>query len=176
MAVDFSVKGLENALRLSVPLLFLAGLFVLSVVSLPLPDIGVARPGLLVMAVYYWSVYRPTLMPPYLCFMAGLLLDFLIGLPLGVNAVILTLVQWIVRDQRRFLMGQAYIVIWLVFALVAFTTQFMQWGMYGLVHMQWAPVLPQILAAVATTLLFPVVTLFLILIHRVLPAVQKAYE
>lgn len=176
MAVDFSVKGFENALRLSVPLLFLAGLFVLSVVSLPLPDIGVARPGLLVMAVYYWSVYRPTLMPPYLCFATGLLLDLLTGLPLGVNAVVLTLVQWLVRDQRRFLMGQPYIVIWLVFALVAFSSQLVQWGMYGLVHMQWAPILPQVLGALATALLFPVVTLFLILIHRVLPGVQKVYE
>ena len=127
------------------------------------------------MAVYYWSIYRPTLMPPFLCFSVGLLLDILSGLPLGINAIIFTLVQWIVRDQRKFLMAQAYITTWAVFILVAAGAIFLQWGLYGLVSLQWSPVMPVLVSIAATILLFPVVTFLLILSHRILPVSKKSY-
>lgn len=176
MAFDFSIKGLENLLRLLVPILLMAVLFLLSITALPLPKVGQVKPALLLMVVYYWSIYRPTLIPPSLCFGLGLLLDFMSALPLGVNAIILTLVQWIVRDQRRFLMGQAYFTIWSVFALVATLSLMAQWGLYGLVHMAWAPLMPVMFSLLATILLFPVVTLLLIAVHKILPGSEKAYS
>jgi rod shape-determining protein MreD len=175
MALDFSVKGFENGLRLLMPGLLLMILFMLSVTALPLPHVGPIKPALLLMAVYYWSIYRPTMMPPWLCFVTGLLLDLLTGLPPGVNAVIFTLVQWIVRDQRKFLMGQPYITIWAVFILVAGLSGLAQWMLYGLVNMHWAPILPVVISLAATIFLFPAVTLFLIMVHRVLPHIQKSY-
>lgn len=175
MAIDLSIKGFENALRLMVPMLLFVVLFFLSVTALPVPGLGAVKPALMLMAVYYWSIYRPTLTPPFLCFAIGLLLDFMTGLPLGVNAIMLTLVQWIVRDQRKFLMGQAYFTIWAVFALVATLALLMQWGMYGVVNMVWSPLAPVMFSLLSTILLFPVVTLLLIGVHRILPATQKGY-
>lgn len=175
MAINLSLKGFENALRLLVPLLFLLFIFMLSVIALPFPNIAQIKPAFILMTVYYWSIYRPTLMPPWICFFVGLLLDFFSGLPLGVNAIIFTLAQWIVRDQRKFLMGQPYIVIWFVFALVTVLALMLQWGLYGLVNFHWEPLMPIGISIAATFLLFPVVSLFLILIHRVLPDIQKAY-
>lgn len=176
MAIDLSFKGLENALRLMVPMIFLAFLFMLSVVALPIPDIGHIKPAYILMTIYYWSIYRPTLMPPWICFLVGLLLDLLSNLTPGVNAVIFTLVQWVVRDQRQFLMGQPYIVIWFVFAFVTAIAHMMQWGMYGLVGLHWAPLLPVAISMAATFLLFPVISLILILIHRVLPDTQRVFS
>jgi rod shape-determining protein MreD len=175
MSINLSAKGFENVIRLLAPVGLLAALFLISVVALPFPRIGQIQPAFILMAVYYWSIYRPTLMPPWVCFFIGLLLDFICGQTLGVNAIIFTLVQWIVRDQRKFLMGQPYVTIWFVFALVAGLSLSLQWTLYGLVDMQWAPLPPVILSMMATFLLFPVVTLFLILVHRVLPSIQKAY-
>jgi rod shape-determining protein MreD len=174
MALDLSIKGFENGLRLLVPMALLAVLFLLSVTALPVPHAGPVKPAFILMAVYYWSIFRPTLMPPSLCFFTGLLLDIMSGLPLGVNAIIFTLVQWIVRDQRRFLMAQAYVTTWAVFILVALGATFLQWGLYGLIRLHWSPVAPVLISAGATALLFPVVTFFLILSHRALPVSQKS--
>ncbi|MDB5490874.1 MAG: mreD [Micavibrio sp.] len=177
MAINLSFKGLENALRLMVPVIFLAFLFMLSVVALPIPQIGHIKPAYILMTIYYWSIFRPTLVPPWICFFVGLLLDLLSNLTPGVNAVIFTLVQWVVRDQRQFLMGQPYIVLWFVFAFVTACAHMMQWGMYGLAAgLQWAPLLPVGISMAATFLLFPVISLVLILIHRVLPETQRAYS
>ena len=174
MPLDLSLRGIENGVRLMVPFALLIILFLLSVTAIPLPRIGPVKPALLLIAIYYWSIYRPTLTPPALCFSAGLLLDVMTSLPLGVNAVVLTLVQWVVRDQRKFLMGQAYITIWGVFALVAFLSGFIQWGLYGLKDMAWAPTTPVLVSVAATIFLFPVVTPLLILVHRLLPAAPKS--
>jgi rod shape-determining protein MreD len=175
MALDFSAKGLENGLRLLAPATLLFAMFMLSVSALPLPHIGPIKPLWLLMLVYYWSIYRPAIMPPWLCFMMGLLFDFFSGLPLGGNAAIFTLVQMIVRDQRRFLMGQPYITIWAVFSLVATLTLFSQWSLYGLVSNGFAPVTPVAVSLIATIALFPLVTLLLIVVHRVLPEIQKKF-
>jgi len=175
MSMNLSAKWFENGVRLLAPLGLLALLFLISVTKIPVPRAGQIEPAFLLMAVYYWSIYRPTLMPPWVCFFIGLLLDFLVGMPPGVNAIIFTLVQWIVRDQRKFLMGQPYITIWAVFALVAGLSLSLQWGLYGLVEFRWAPFTPVMLSIAATFLLFPVITLFLILAHRMLPVVHKDY-
>lgn len=175
MALDLSIKRFESGLRLLAPITLLLFLFMLSVTALPLPRIGQIKPALLLMTIYYWSIYRPTIMPPWLCFVTGLLLDFLSGLPLGVNAIIFTLVQWVVRDQRKFLMGQPYITIWGVFVLVAIISSMIQWFLYGFVDFRWAPLVPVMISIASTVLLFPAVTLALILIHRILPMIQKPY-
>lgn len=173
MNIDLSVKGLENGFRLLVPVALLGLLFLLNVTALPLPIVGPVKPALILMAVYYWSIYRPTLMPPFLCFLIGLTLDIVSYLPLGVNAIVFTLVQLIVRDQRKFLMGQAYITIWAVFAFVAFGATMVQWLLYGWVNGHLAPAIPVLISVAATILLFPVITLFLILTHRILPEPSK---
>ncbi len=98
-------RKIQSTARLAIPLILLGLMILLGLLSLPVPYAGSARPALVLMAVYYWAIYRPTLVPPFLCFAAGLLTDILSGMPLGLNALVLVIVQWIVRSQRRFLMG-----------------------------------------------------------------------
>jgi rod shape-determining protein MreD len=169
------LKNIQDAARLAAPQVLLGLMVVLSVLSLPVPHAGEVRPSLVLMTVYYWAIYRPTLVPPALCFTVGLLLDILSGMPLGLNALTLVAVQWIVRDQRRFLMGQPYMAIWAVFGLVAMLTAGLQWGLYGLLHQAWTPLLPLAASVVFSLLLFPLVTLLLIFVHRLLPVASRAF-
>lgn len=166
-------KKIENSLRLSVPLLLFGFLILFSFVSLPVPHIGAIRPYLALMAVYYWSVYRPRLVPPGFCFAAGLLMDILSGGPLGINALILVAVQWVVRGQRRFLMGQSYTTIWAVFAVILVLAALTQWGLYGLAHMAWPPLLPVAVSVALSLFLFPFVSYLFVLTHRILPVASR---
>ncbi len=175
MALNFPAPDFENSLRLFAPSALMGALLILSVTALPLPHADTIKPAWLLMVVYYWSIYRPTIMPPWLCFASGLLLDLISGLPIGVHAAIFTLAQMIVRNQRRFLMGQAYITIWGVFALVATLCLFIQWTLYGMVSEGFTSIAPVMMTIAATVFLFPVVTLLLIAVHRILPAVPKTY-
>lgn len=164
------MTSVDATLRLTVPFILLGFLFLLNVTALPVPYMGTVKPFLVLMPVYYWAIYRPTLMPPALCFAIGLLLDFLSAQALGVNAISFVLVQMIVRDQRRFLMAQPYITTWAVFAFVVLGVGLLQWGLYGLVNMAWGPLTPVLFSMAITVFLFPVITLFLVITHRLLPS------
>ena len=76
-------------------------------------------PALPLIAVFYWTLYRPDLMPPVAAFVIGLLQDILGGLPLGVSACVLVGVHAAVNTQRRFFIGKSFAVVWLGFALVS---------------------------------------------------------
>jgi rod shape-determining protein MreD len=171
---DFTGKGLEKMVRLAVPQLIFLVLILLSLVALPIPAAGLVKPYMVLMAIYYWAIYRPTLVPPVLCFAAGLIMDILTGMPLGLTAMVFVLVRWIVSSQRRFLRGQPYIAIWAFFGLVAVLAGLLQWGLLGLVHMHWSPPGPVGLTVLVSLFFFPFITLLLIGAHRLLPVASRA--
>lgn len=148
----------------------LAVLFILNTVNLSLPFSGRVEVSVLLMAIYYWAIYRPTLLPPWVVFVAGVMFDVLSGLPIGLSAFIFLAVRWVVVDQRLFLMGQSFMMVWLVFAVVLCFASVLQWAVYGLLQLAWTPWQPVGVMVVLSVLVFPVVSFILHLSHRMLPA------
>ena len=87
----------------------------------------VVAPALPMMAIFHWSVYRPDLVPIHAVFTVGLLHDILAGTPLGVSALVYTVVYRGGVGQRRFLHGKSFLVVWLGFAVVALAAQAATW-------------------------------------------------
>jgi rod shape-determining protein MreD len=144
-------------------------LLLLSVVSFSLPYISGVRPFFVLMAIYYWAIYRPTLIPPVATFGLGIILDLLTGAPVGLNALLFTVLQWVVRRQRVFLMGQPFVMIWIGFGLTALLAGTGQYLAYMAMTGAALPA-DTVMATIALSFaaFAPVVPLF-ILVHRVLP-------
>lgn len=174
--ISFSWRGLETIIRLLIAYILLGFLFLLNLTALPIPYAGVIKPDFVLMAIYYWAIFRPRLIPTWLCFAAGILLDVLSLTPPGLQAFILVLAQSLVRDQRKFLMAQPYISLWAVFGLVALMAAAIQWALFGLSNdFQWPAIMPVAIRVVVTMCLFPVVTMALIGSHRFLSPSQHSY-
>lgn len=149
----------------------------LNVVSFSMPHAGDFKPFFLLMAVYYWAIYRPTVMPVAYTFALGLLLDFLTNLPLGLSALVLLALQTIVRRSRLFLMGQPYMMVWLGFAVLSLAYTFSFWFLMSIANGGFVPaasLVQMLVAALLSVLLFPVATLILQGVHRVLPVAQTS--
>lgn len=157
------------AARLGAVQLVIGLLFILNLVNFALPYAGQVRPLFLLMAIYYWAIFRPTLIPPVMAFMWGLLLDLLSGAPVGLNALIFLIVQWVVRDQRLYLMGQSYVTLWLGFAVTAFAYCFVQWLLFSLLYTTLAGYGMPLATALLSVGLFPLISLILVFTHRFLP-------
>jgi len=168
-------QHVESLLRLSVPVLFLLFLFMWNMTPLPFTGGDFINPHLYLMGVYYWSMYRPTLVPPWLCFLAGIVTDIVINAPVGLNAFTFTLIQWIVNGQRRFLMGQPYIAIWAIFGLIVFAISIGQWTVLGLLHMRFPGFSSAIIDAAASFFLFPFISFIMVQTHRLLPIDSPDY-
>lgn len=154
-------------------LLLVAGPTVLAILlviveSLPwgLPQFSMLSPMLGLIAVYYWTVHRPDLMPAAGAFAVGLSVDLLSGGPLGLEAFVLTLAHAVTRANRRALAGESFLVVWLGFFAVAAGAGFALW--LGAAAF-WAGLLSPraLLAQVAVTIaVYPLAAQFFALAQR----------
>lgn len=103
-------------------LLVMAGM-----VPLRIPDFAQIVPSMGLIAVYYWVIHRPDLMPAWVVFLLGLLLDLIGGGPLGINVLVLLVVHGAVGAQQRFFASGALMLLWLVFVPVAAGAFFLTW-------------------------------------------------
>ncbi len=166
----------ESGARKALPYSLMAVLLFLNSVSVPLVAAADIKAPLFLMGLYYWSIYRPTLIRPWMAFIAGMASDLLGGLPLGLNASVYLLAQWVVTDQRRFLMGQSFVMIWFGFFILSLFTSFLQWLVFGFVNFLWP--FPKSLgfSILFGMALFPLVSMALQWTHRILPAPARALE
>lgn len=133
-------------------------LFLLSVFPFKLLHLAEVRPAFLLMAVYYWAVFRPQTLSPLGAFLAGLLLDLLAAGPLGLNALTLLGARQLTGRQRRFLFGQSFPVLWMCFFLVSALAFLLQWGVFSLFSLQFMAPRPMLISAALTGLFFPPVS------------------
>ncbi len=102
-------------------------LIMASMVPLRIPDLAPIIPSLSLIAVYYWTIHRPDLMPIWAVFVIGVAQDLLSGSMLGVASIALLVVRHLVISQARFFTSASFVVIWSIFALVAFLAFFVMW-------------------------------------------------
>ena len=162
-------ERLEIAARSIVPYSILAGLFVLNIVSVPYPLSVFFKAPLLLIALYYWCVFRPTLLPAWLVFIGALAFDLLSGsLLIGSSAALMLAGRFVLLDQRRFLTGQGFIMIWIGFG--AFTTAYhlLQWALYSTFKFQWFPPEGFLQSLIMGVVLFPIVYFILHLSNKIL--------
>ena len=130
--------------------------------SLPwrLPAFVEVTPAFAVMAVFYWTIYRPERFPFAATFGIGVLQDLLAGTPLGMTALALLIVQGVVASQRTFFRGKPFLVIWWGFSLVMPSVGLLTWIIGSACLGAVVPLLPIVVQVLLTMLLFPVFVLF----------------
>ncbi len=145
-------RRFETALRMAVPVALTAALTLVCSMPVGPANLGPVMPFLPAIAVFHWTVWRPNLMPRGAVFAIGLLHDGLTGAPLGMSAIALLGLQWVVGRRRRFFAGRTMPVAWSGFALLAMLATGFCWlaaSLYYLEPMPVAAVGPQLCLTVA---------------------------
>ena len=130
-------------------------LVILSTIPFYIPGYGPVAANLVLMAVFYWSVHRPDLLSPISVFFIGLLQDILIGMPPGMNAVVLLSVRTLAVSQSRVFRGRSFIILWWGFGIVAVASSFVVWVLSAIYAISLMDPLPGLFQAGLTTALFP---------------------
>ena len=151
------------------PYAFLGLLFLLNIVAMPVPVVGGVEVPFLLMAIYYWAMYRPALIPAWLLFCAGIIIDLLSAVPFGLNAVIYVVMGWIISRKRRFLMAQSFGNIWLIFGISVFVMMSARWLLFLVSSMPFVSFQSVIYSVLSAMLLFPIMSALLHVTHRILP-------
>jgi rod shape-determining protein MreD len=121
-------------------------------------------------AVYFWTLYRPGLMPPLAVFAIGVLSDLLSAAPLGLNPLLLLLLHAGVLTQRRVLTRQSFLLVWLVFALLTAAILSLGWGLRALLAFRLLPIEPALYEYALTVVVYPALSWLFVRVERGLAA------
>lgn len=164
----------QRTVRGLVPFTLTSLLALISTIPLRMPhDLSVV-PDLSLMAVFYWTVYRPDLLPLTAVFAIGLMQDLVTGGPIGVTPLILVGTYGILLNQRRVFLGKPFMLTWWGFMMVASASSLVSFlvaciGVGAIVPLQQA-----VLQYLSTLLLFPLVVWLLVGTHRqFLPEIER---
>lgn len=133
-------------------------LLLLTAIPTRLPGFAGIAPMLPLMGVYYWAIYRPDLLPAWAAFVVGMLFDIIGGTPLGVNALVLLLVQGTAASQRKFFLGKSFLVAWWAFGLLAGGALGLAWLLVTVLQARPVDPSPVIFEYFVTMGIFPVLT------------------
>ena len=160
---------IENKMRLAAASGVIALCFVLELVLPFSLGQNVFLLPLFLMALYYWSIYRPTLVPAWYMFVAGLFYDFLGGMPVGLHAALFVIVQWLVSSQRLYLLGQSFLMCWICFGLVVVGYFSLEWGVFALLQERFPPLLPVAVNVGLAFVFYPIMIALMHQVHKILP-------
>ncbi len=147
-------------LRGATPVLITLSLMLPFTLPLGLPNADLLPAVMAMTAAYYWSIYRPELMPIGAVFLIGLLHDLLSSGPLGAMALALLALHLLAVSQRRALAGTSFWIIWLGYVVISPVIFCLLWLMLMLFHLR--PLTPQpfLFQYLISAALYPVIAEF----------------
>ena len=109
------------------PLAVIIGLQLLLMVNFTLAPAVHVSPLISFTAVFYWTIFRPNVLPKWLVFVFGLTEDALYGLPLGYHTLVLMIFYGMVSNQRKHLAQQPFFVLWFLFGVSILFASLLLW-------------------------------------------------
>ncbi len=159
-------RRLDAAARRSLPVGFSLGLVLLLCAPLDLPEQQALLPGATMGSVFFWSVFRPASMPAPMVFALGLLYDLLSFSPPGIAILTLLIVHTIGLGWRHGLARQGFLLVWLVFVLVAGAAILVDWALICGFSFRLLPVQPVLLELALAAGLYPLLSALFTWAHR----------
>ncbi len=148
---------LDGAARNLAPVTFKVLLIVIGMVPLGVPNFAPIMPALGGIAVFFWVVYRPDLMPAWAVFLVGLIQDLLGGGALGVGVFVLLVVYAALAGQRRYLVQASFFLVWLAFLPVAAGAFVVTWLFNGLIADALLAPGPAVSQYLSTVVFYPII-------------------
>ncbi|MBI0433992.1 rod shape-determining protein MreD [Roseomonas sp. KE0001] len=132
-----------------------------------------AVPAVALGCVFFWSLFRPAVMPPPACFALGLLQDLLGFAPLGIGVLTLLLTHGTVLRLRRLLARQPFALVWLAFSGFALAAAGLGWLLTALLGWRLPSPVPALVQGALSLGLYPALAAPLTALHR---AMRRAEE
>lgn len=130
------------------------------------PGLPLIAPAGTQIAVFYWAVYRPDLMPPLAAFGLGFIQDALSGTPLGVGSLAFLILHGVAVSQRKAFVGKPFLLVWFGLAVATLIAGIASWALASVILGGLIPPDRPLFQALATIALFPCFAWVLVRVHR----------
>ncbi len=125
-------------------------------------------------SLFFWSVHRPTSMPPWLAFGLGLLIDLLQMQPIGLSSLVFLLVVGVARHWRHDLRRLGFMLSWLGFGFVALGAVSLIYAASSLLRWRLLPPMPCVDELMLALMFYPALAVLFGHAHRYAAAPEQA--
>lgn len=167
-------QQLDGAARSAFPVTTAAIMLLLLSAPLGLPGQPQLQAAVALSCVFFWSVYRPSMMTPPSIFALGLLTDLLSLSPIGVSVLTLLTAHGVALRFRRALFDQGFLVVWLAFLAVAAGAAALNWLLSCLLTFRLLPAGPALLLFGVTAGFYPALAALFTRSQRELAETERA--
>jgi len=105
-------RRLELIILASTPSLITAALAIFYLSSKHLSGLGQFMPALPLIPVFYWGLSHSRDMPYWFVFALGLVMDAVMGMPMGLSSLLYMIFLKLLHMQRRFIQKEGFIIKW----------------------------------------------------------------
>ncbi len=127
----------------------------------PPTGFGISLPMLVVICVYYWSVYNNKVFSEYQIFLVGLLSDIFFGNPLGSGPLLMLLLRFVALRVSSVIKPSTFIIGWFLASLVFLIFIIINWIFLYLYYMKFPSVENFILQFLLTISIYPAMSIIL---------------
>jgi cell shape-determining protein MreD len=110
-------------------------------------------------SIFYWTIYQPEAMTPWVAAAIGLASDILGLSPFGLSMLISLLICGSAQFWRQQLADASFFLVWLAFAGTSLVMFFVAWTLAALILEQWPEAWPIAMQNIVNVALYPVLTL-----------------
>jgi rod shape-determining protein MreD len=164
------LRRIDALARAALPAIVTAALLVMAAGPTGVPGLV---PAAALPCIVFWSLFRPSAMPPPAVFALGLLQDLLTLAPLGIGVVTLLVAHGLAVAWRRFLARQSFLFVWLAFCGFALGTAALGWLLTALLSWNLPPLPPAFAQAALAAGLYPAFALLLGLAHAMMTRAEE---
>lgn len=165
-------QQLDTAWRASLPVALTLLLLFISLLSWHLPKLGTIGAACVMVSIFFWSLHQPGLMTMWGVAAIGLAHDLLTLAPLGIGLFVLLLVHGTAIWKRKAVINLPFLLIWLIFGLVAAGASILTWLLVSFQQQQFIDPREALrLFLLAFTCYPPLAALFALIERRLLPTV-----
>ena len=160
------IRRVKRALAALAPGLVALALVFVTQLPYGIPHFAPVTPLFALMAVFYWSIYRPEKLPLPAVFAIGLVQDALGGGPMGLVALMLLAAYGVGVSQRRFFLGKSFVVEWCGFMVIASGVALGAWLVASLYYTTILDPRPFAVQGLLTSALYPCMTWLFVRVQR----------
>lgn len=160
---------IKKFLYITAPFFMVVFLEMITVIPIRLPSFSMVSPPLALIPIYYWAVHNPWRFGIFSAFSCGFLMDVLTMNPLGINALIFTLLYYTVNQLRRFIAGKPFYVSWLGFSLFGTISLIIKWFLISLFSHNFGNFSVVLISAIFMIILYPLCALLCYSLIKISP-------
>ncbi len=149
-------KRLELLFLGSLPAIITALLTVFYLTSKHVNGLNHFMPILPILPIFYWGMMQARDMPYWFVFTVGLVMDSVMGLPLGLTSLLFIFFLFMVHAQRKYFHKEGFVIKWGYFAILLAIASIANWMLLSLFIQHSEPPVPALIQWFLTMCFYPI--------------------